>query len=483
MAQYKDTFILDDKVSAKLTKIVGRFNKFNEKLNKCTGNLQSLGTKGASALNKLGKSVSRIESGINKLGSTMVAVFGAQQLSRLSGSFMKVGMQFEDTLIDLETMLGSAQKADKMFKDIQHLAIKTPFETSDLLETTKQMLNFSIAEDKVLKYTRMLGDIAGGNKNRFTSLSLAFSQVASNKRLTGQDRLQMVTAGFNPIDELSKMTGKSSAQLEKEMSKGLISFEMVVKAMENATSKGGRFYKLMEKRSTTLSGKLSNLADAVGLWAGVTGLKVAKKLSPLVDKLIPKIEEKLDRLAPILINMPDFFINLAKKVGFEFNMLGLEFEAFTIKNKEFIDALKVGFKWLADVGLPELLKGVAKALQGLLKLADSIINIFNRIGSFIGKIIGWFITLPNNILNAFRDTATRIIQLLTPIIQMINQTINGLNQIKASPISQRIFGQTQQGTQTTNIRNTTNNNNNSRTFNINATGVDIASLIRQASLA
>ena len=73
----------------------------------------------------------------------------------------------------------------------------------------------------------------------------------------------MINQGFNPLNEISKMTGKSVAQLKEEMSKGAISAEMVAAAFEHATSEGGQFYNAMEAQSKTFSGQLSTLKDNV----------------------------------------------------------------------------------------------------------------------------------------------------------------------------------------------------------------------------
>ena len=66
----------------------------------------------------------------------------------------------------------------------------------------------------------MLGDVSQGNKERFDSLTLAFAQVGSAGKLSGQDLLQFVNAGFNPLNEISKMTGESMAELKERMSAG-----------------------------------------------------------------------------------------------------------------------------------------------------------------------------------------------------------------------------------------------------------------------
>lgn len=92
-----------------------------------------------------------------------------------------------------------------------------------------------------------------GNADRFQHLALAFAQVSAAGKLTGQDLLQMVNAGFNPLQEISKKTGKSISELKDDMADGAISVKMVEDAMKGATSEGGRFFGGMEKASKTFS--------------------------------------------------------------------------------------------------------------------------------------------------------------------------------------------------------------------------------------
>lgn len=108
-----------------------------------------------------------------------------------------------------------------------------------------------------------IGDISMGNAERFNSLALAFAQMSAAGKLMGQDLLQMVNAGFNPLKTMSETTGKSMETLKDEMSKGAISADMVAKAFEDATAKGGKLNGMLEKQSKGIKGSISNLEGAI----------------------------------------------------------------------------------------------------------------------------------------------------------------------------------------------------------------------------
>ena len=96
------------------------------------------------------------------------------------------------------------------------------------------------------------------------SLTLAFSQMTASGRLMGQDLLQMINAGFNPLSEISRKTGKSIGVLKEEMEKGKISAEMVTQAFYSATQAGGQFHGMTEKMGQTAAGKWSTLLGLAG---------------------------------------------------------------------------------------------------------------------------------------------------------------------------------------------------------------------------
>lgn len=193
---------------------------------------------------------------------------------------IQTAAQFEQLSTSFRIMAGSAAEGQRLTDSLIQLAAKTPMTTESLARATQTLLSFGESTDNVIGDLKLLGDISGGEAQRFQSLALAFAQVGSTGRLTGQDLLQMVNQGFNPLQIMSEKTGKSMAQLKKEMADGKISFDMVKQAMIDATSEGGRFYGLMNEQSQTLNGKLSTMSDTwqqVGKSIGDAFLPMAKK--------------------------------------------------------------------------------------------------------------------------------------------------------------------------------------------------------------
>ena len=245
---------------------------------------------------------SGFKSGIEKLGSiakaglkvtaaAIGAVSGAFGAAVLSG--VKYNSQMEQYITSFGTMLGSAEEATKLVNNLKEMGAKTPFETSDLAKASQTLLAFGTSAKDLLPTLQMLGDVSQGNKERFDSLTLAFAQVGSAGKLSGQDLLQFVNAGFNPLNEISKMTGESMAELKERMSAGGVSAEEVAEAFKHATSEGGQFYQAMEAQSQTFNGQMSTLKDNAMSFIGELTQGVTNTLK---DSVLPTVNGWLEEL-------------------------------------------------------------------------------------------------------------------------------------------------------------------------------------------
>lgn len=193
----------------------------------------------------------------------LAIIGGAGVLKALGSEIIRVRGEFQAADTAIQTLLGSKEKADVLMKQVREYAKISPLEFSDVTKATQMMLGFNIEAEKVPRYLQAIGDVSMGDTQRFSSLTLAFSQMSAAGKLMGQDLNQMINAGFNPLQQISEKTGKSIATLKEEMSKGAISAEMVQQAFIDATSAGGKFYNMSENASKTINGQLSMMQDAM----------------------------------------------------------------------------------------------------------------------------------------------------------------------------------------------------------------------------
>jgi len=202
-------------------------------------------------------------SGFGRLEKAAIGFFTIQKAKEFVGNVYEVRSEIEKLETSFRILVGDKAKADALFASIRKFAVETPMQLKDLAGAAQTMMGFGIATEDVMANLEALGNVSMGDSQKFQSLALAFSQMSATGKLMGQDLLQMINAGFNPLDQMAKTTGKSIAELKEEMSQGAISADMVRQAFIDATSEGGKFNGMLEAQSKTLAGAYSNLEGAV----------------------------------------------------------------------------------------------------------------------------------------------------------------------------------------------------------------------------
>ena len=322
------------------------------------------------------------------------------------GAITKLGMEAENSAISFEVLLGSSEKATDMLAKITDMAAKTPFEKMDLQNAAQQMLNFGVAENQVLGYMKQLGDIAAGDKQRFQSLALVFGQVSSAGKLSGQDLLQFINAGFNPLKELADMTGESYASLQEKMSKGLITTDMVAKAMKRATSEGGKFYQMMDKMSATTGGRISSVIDDIkertAKMFEYIGPLIAQLLE-LVNAVVPPIFTAFEKVVSVVSTVIQWFLkyqDVLKYVGIAVGTFYTIIKAKTIALYALVGVIKIVTlateAWATITKVINILfisSPIGWIALAVGALTTAVVYCWNKFEGFRAFILGLFDTL------------------------------------------------------------------------------------------
>jgi tape measure domain-containing protein len=194
---------------------------------------------------------------------------------------VKSGMDRQLAGKSFEVMAGKGD-GDKLHKNLIGFATDTIY-GNEVFGEAKMMLGFGVAAKNVMPSMKMLGDIAMGYVEHMKSLTLGFSEAASMGKLTGRELLIMADAGFNPLNAMSKMTGKSMQDLRKDVEEGKVSFKDMVAAMEYATGPMGQFHNGMQDIGKTDTGKIIAFQGAMETLGGTIGLTLLPAVSGLVS--------------------------------------------------------------------------------------------------------------------------------------------------------------------------------------------------------
>lgn len=233
---------------------IQRYNREMQLLERQINRVESIGGRGI---------VSGLTNALQSMPFGNVLTNPLFQAGIVGGQALRLGIQQDLQNTSFEVLLGSKTASEKMVADITKYGMETPYDKMGLGEDVKTLLGFGIAGEKVMPVLKSIGDLAMGDANKMHSLTLAFAQMSSTGKLQGQDLLQMINAGFNPLNEISKKTGKSIGQLKKEMEDGSISSKMVEDAFYAATGAGGQFHEMAKKQGETLGGKWAQFQDLV----------------------------------------------------------------------------------------------------------------------------------------------------------------------------------------------------------------------------
>lgn len=225
------------------------------------------------------QSMSREMSGVILQYAGMSAAFvGAKNSLSLAATA-------ETNKVALEVLTGSAEKAKMLFDGFIELDRSSPLSRQDFSKASQTLVGYGFAASSTLPVLKQLSEISVGNADRFQSLSLAFGQVTATGRLMGQEVLQMVNAGFNPLQEISRTTGRSMVDLKRDMEAGAISSGMVEDALRSATSEGGRFYEMNVKLAGTAAGQYAKMQSDVQLLATEIGTNLMPAAKAFLDLL------------------------------------------------------------------------------------------------------------------------------------------------------------------------------------------------------
>lgn len=217
--------------------------------------------------------------------------FGVHGVLNFLRSLVEVRGEFEKQKVALETLLQSREQANKLFNDIQSLAVKSPFQFKELISFTKQLAAYQVPTDELYDTNKRLADLSAGLGVEMSRLILAYGQVRSASVLRGQELRQFTEAGIPLVqalaDKFSELEGRivSTGEVFQRISTRDVPFQMVKDILWEMTDAGGAFYRMQEKQAETLAGKVSNLKDAYEIMLNQLGTQSQGVLNGTIGML------------------------------------------------------------------------------------------------------------------------------------------------------------------------------------------------------
>lgn len=208
------------------------------------------------------KEGAKIEQMFKRATSSVFAFFSAAQATSFVKSMATVHGEFQQIEIALETILGSEREAATLMNQLWETAAKTPFDMKGIANGAKQLLAYGEDAATVNETLIKLGNIAAGLSQPLGDLVYLYGTTMTQGRLYTQDFNQFVGRGIPMIKELAEYFGVAESEVRGLVEAGKVGFPEVQAVISSLTEEGGMFFNLMEKQSTSVIGKISNLGDA-----------------------------------------------------------------------------------------------------------------------------------------------------------------------------------------------------------------------------
>jgi tape measure domain-containing protein len=257
------------------------------------GKVSSAAAKASKAMDGMTGAARKAGGALAGIGSAFTGLKGAfagVAIGAMATKVISLAAAAEQTGMEFEVLLGSAAKADTMLSQLREIDLKTVFGTQDLAKTASTMMRMGVEGDQVVAMMGMMTEVAGGSIEKLDSLAYALSQVEMAGRLTGQENLQLINAGFSPLAVMAELTGRSIQDLKKDMEAGAISADMVKQALSDLTTGSGRLAGFNAKIAESTAGMFSKAQSSLEMLAIELGGKVLPYANQFLEWAIQAIQ-------------------------------------------------------------------------------------------------------------------------------------------------------------------------------------------------
>lgn len=284
-----------------------------------TGRIDHLGRSGASSgahVDGLGRSLLRLDQANSRIegvtGSLLrIAVIGTAAATAgvlgLTAALGAVGVSsaagFEQSRIAFGTLLEDVEGGKALFSELQEFNVQSPFELKSIASATQVLLQFGFTGENVVETMRTLANVAAlSGDNAEVNLgrtAIALGQIRSAGVLRAQDLNQLVQAGFPAYALLQEVTGKTTAELRKQMESGLtLPAQEYIDAMNAGQGVMSKYATGAETMANTLTGQWSAVKDAAKLALADAFAPLALGLKETLRDLRGELPAMLAGVAP-----------------------------------------------------------------------------------------------------------------------------------------------------------------------------------------
>jgi len=413
-------------VSAKLTLDDA---KFDSTVNSTKAKLEGL--KGS--LSGAERSSKKLAAGVGILATALGAV-GLKSI--------KMAGDLEQTKIAFTTMLGSAQAADILIKDLYAFAANTPFEIEGLANASRQLLAFGFQSQEIIPMMTSIGNAVsglGGGEFEIQRVTRALGQMQAKGKVSAEEMMQLAELGIPVWQMLADKIGVSIPQAMKMAEQGGISAAQGISGILEGMNE--KFPNMMDKQSQSLLGIWSNFKDNVSQIMTSIGEDLIETFS-LKGKLKAAVDS-LGRLRELIADegVAGALEHMSLLARTAIVAIGGAITAALIP--AFIALAKA--IWAAMVPLsPFIAAGAALAATAYLiyeSWHNNMFGIQEKVKSVTSAMQAYFSTLVAGVMTAFNKLKSVVFGLLSSIMNAISPVVGVIGNI--APAFEKSFDKAQ----------------------------------------
>lgn len=336
--------------------------------------------------------ISAVDKTKSVISSITDSIFNLKTLAMgiVFGSATKAGYDWtignassnEDYLATLQTVLHSEDKGKEALKWAYSNAASTPFDAEEVVSGVTMLATSGLDYEK---YLNPLGDAAAAMNKPIEQAIFAMSKLASGQYGVAVDMFRdFGVSNQDWVNAGASFDGTGSLQVDNTQQ----AIDMVTGIIQS------KYGGLMDKKSGTASGMLSNMGDTIAaMGRGLAGIDDEGMM--IEGGLFDNFKKQLANIAPLLeqIQSSDAFKTLQTQIG-ELATAGgdkltkflegfkdpEQIEKYKESFNNFVDAVKEGASTLKDLG--SIAKSILDALKPVIDLVVAHPKLFA--GLFIG---------------------------------------------------------------------------------------------------
>jgi tape measure domain-containing protein len=311
------------------------------------------------------------------------SVAGAQAVGRAAVAAIQPAITKEKTLGAFQTMLGSTAAALDTYREAVKFANETPFATSEVVDSYKQLLAAQFKKEDLQTVVRIVGDAASLQEfpaEAMSSVNRALGQIASKGKLSQEELNQVAEAvPLNQqmfLQNLATLTGKSLEITRQMKEQGKISADIGI-------------YATLQTLQQQFGGNMERASKQVGgLWSTIESLPETYLNRFLDTKGYTALRDALQKIVTVL--------DPASKMGQQFGQF------FEELGSGVLDSIGNGIVWLVE-GVSAFTEGLVSAIGPMDGLtsptnAENMV-LFRDVMSSTGSVVGGLISVMTTLVS------------------------------------------------------------------------------------